>query len=66
MSVTRRIKQWVGNGGGGEVVGVGKEAASAVRRPTRTVGRLCPDSEADKRAHAVSFFSNLSKAGSNL
>jgi hypothetical protein len=55
-----------GNGGGGKVVGVSKAAATIVRRSVHTVGHLYPDSEADKWAHAVSFFSNLSRTSSNL
>jgi hypothetical protein len=39
-----------GNGGNGEAMGAGKAAATAVQSMVHTVGRLCPDSEADKRA----------------
>jgi hypothetical protein len=67
----RRKRQWTvaakdagGNGDGGEAVG-------AVKRwwpwsqGWRVGGRLYLDSEAGKQAHPVSFFSNLSKTGSN-
>jgi hypothetical protein len=67
----RRKRQWTvaakdagGNGDGGEAVGAVKRW-----RPWsqgwRVVGRLYLDSEAGKQAHPVSFFSNLSKTGSN-
>jgi hypothetical protein len=39
-----------GNSGNGEAMGAGKAAATAVQSMVHTVGCLCPDSEADKRA----------------
>jgi hypothetical protein len=49
------VKPWAWQSGGGHSLNVGG-----------AVGRLCPVSEADERAHAVLVLSNLSKTGSNL